>query len=73
MQKDQKAMVFLPHFIRKDSMLAEFNFCVVPLSGRDAFLFVSLALLLAAVLFGKLSAVWVLVAGEPCISLLDMV
>jgi hypothetical protein len=35
----------------------------VPLRGSDAFLFVSLALLAAICLFGKLSAVWVLVAG----------
>lgn len=41
-----------------------YNFCTVPLEGADAFLFVSIALLVAAVLFGKLSAVWVLVAGK---------
>ncbi|GAB4813268.1 hypothetical protein N2152v2_000314 [Parachlorella kessleri] len=40
-----------------------YNFCSVPLQGADAFLFVSLALLAAAILFGKLSAVWVLVSG----------
>lgn len=41
-----------------------FNWCFVPLSGSDAFLFVSLALIACGCLFGKLSAVWVLVAGE---------
>lgn len=41
-----------------------YNFCIVPLKGQDAFLFVSIALLAAAILFGKLSAVWVLVVGE---------
>ncbi len=40
-----------------------FNWCFVPLSGSDAFLFVSLALIACGCLFGKLSAVWVLVAG----------
>lgn len=40
-----------------------FNYCSVPLRGYDAFLFVALALLAAAALFGKLSAVWALVAG----------
>ena len=40
-----------------------FNWCTIPLKGSDAFLFVSLALIIAACLFGKLSAVWVLVAG----------
>jgi hypothetical protein len=45
-----------------------FNWCAVPLAGSDAFLFVSLALLAAGCLFGKLSAVWVLVAGAPAAS-----
>lgn len=40
-----------------------FNWCSVPLAGSDVFLFVSLALIAAAALFGKLSAVWVLVTG----------
>ncbi|KAL4855761.1 Sodium/hydrogen exchanger 8 [Chlorella vulgaris] len=40
-----------------------FNWCSVPLKGSDAFLFVSLALVTAAALFGKLSAVWVLISG----------
>lgn len=35
----------------------------MPLRGSDAFLFVSIALLTASMLFGKLSAVWALVAG----------
>ena len=33
------------------------------MAGGDVFLFVSLALICAAFLFGKLSAVWVLIAG----------
>ena len=36
----------------------------MPLSGEDAFLFVGIALLVMSTLFGKLSAVWVLIAGE---------
>lgn len=40
-----------------------FNYCTVPLRSYDAFLFVSLALLVSALLFGRLSAVWALVAG----------
>lgn len=40
-----------------------FNWCAVPMAGTDVFLFVSLALIAAGVLFGKLSAVWVLIAG----------
>ncbi|PRW32594.1 Sodium hydrogen exchanger 7 [Chlorella sorokiniana] len=40
-----------------------FNWCFVPLSGSDAFLFVSLALIACGCLFGKLSAVWVLITG----------
>lgn len=44
---------------------ASYNWCSVPLKGSDAFLFVALALLVAICLFGKLSAVWVLVAGGP--------
>jgi len=40
-----------------------FNYCTVPLRSYDAFLFVSLALLASALLFGRLSAVWALVAG----------
>ena len=40
-----------------------YNYCNVPQSAADAFLFVSLALLAASCLFGKLSAVWILIAG----------
>ena len=43
-----------------------FNWCSVPLAGSDAFLFVSLALLAAGCLFGKLSVVWVLITGGCC-------
>ena len=42
---------------------ATFNYCSVPLRGYDAFLFVSLALLATSILFGKLSAVFVLIFG----------
>lgn len=41
----------------------DFVWCSVPLSAQDAFLFVGLALLVMSTLFGKLSAVWVLIAG----------
>ena len=41
-----------------------FNWCTVPLSGSDVFLFVSLALVACGCLFGKLSAVWVLIMGR---------
>lgn len=41
-----------------------FNFCTVPTRGYDAFLFASTALICAAILFGKLSAVWALLAGS---------
>lgn len=37
--------------------------CSVPLSGADAFLFASLALVAAGVLFGNLSSVWLLIVG----------
>lgn len=40
-----------------------FNYCSVPLTGQDAFLFAGLALLVASVCMGKLSAIWMLVAG----------
>ena len=40
-----------------------FHFCPVPGEAPDVFLFASLALLAACFLFGKLSTVWVLVAG----------
>jgi hypothetical protein len=46
-----------------DCAADNFNWCSVPLKGSDAFLFVSLALVTAAALFGKLSAVWVLISG----------
>ncbi|KDD76916.1 hypothetical protein H632_c68p2, partial [Helicosporidium sp. ATCC 50920] len=41
----------------------DFTYCNVPLSAQDAFLFVGIALLVMSLFFGKLSAVWVLVAG----------
>ncbi|KAL6780791.1 hypothetical protein ACKKBF_B11690 [Auxenochlorella protothecoides x Auxenochlorella symbiontica] len=41
----------------------DFVWCSVPLQAQDAFLFVGLALLVMATLFGKLSAVWVLITG----------
>ena len=44
-------------------MDSSYNYCVVPLTGQDAFLFVSLALLMGCILFGRLSAVALLVAG----------
>ena len=44
-------------------MKDNYNYCVVPLTGQDAFLFVSLALLMGCILFGRLSAVALLVAG----------
>ena len=40
-----------------------FSYCTVPNSGQDALLFGSLAVLITCVLQGKLSAVWVLIAG----------
>lgn len=40
-----------------------FHFCAVPGRAPDVFLFASLALLASCFLFGKLSTVWVLVAG----------
>lgn len=49
--------------LRSAACADNFNWCFVPLSGSDAFLFVSLALIACGCLFGKLSAVWVLVAG----------
>ncbi|KAI8463489.1 MAG: Sodium/hydrogen exchanger family-domain-containing protein [Monoraphidium minutum] len=42
---------------------AEFNWCPVPFGGADALLFVGIAILSAAVLYHKLSAVWTLLAG----------
>ncbi|KAI7841566.1 hypothetical protein COHA_004736 [Chlorella ohadii] len=47
-----------------------FNFCSVPLSGADAFLFAALALLAASVCMGKLQSVWVLVIGG-CLGILN--
>jgi NhaP-type Na+/H+ or K+/H+ antiporter len=43
--------------------LEAYNQCTIPLRGADAFLFASLALAAAAALFGRLAAVWTLVAG----------
>jgi len=40
-----------------------FHFCTVPGEAPDVFLFASLALLASCFLFGKLSTVWVLIAG----------
>ena len=54
----------VPHPARPPALPADnFNWCSVPLAGSDAFLFVSLALLAAGCLFGKLSVVWVLITG----------
>ncbi|KAL4430847.1 hypothetical protein ABPG75_006103 [Micractinium tetrahymenae] len=47
-----------------------FNFCSVPLSGADAFLFAALALLVASVCMGKLQSVWVLIVGG-CLGILN--
>ena len=41
-----------------------FHFCTVPGEAPDVFLFASLALLASCFLFGKLSTVWVLIAGS---------
>ena len=43
-----------------------FAYCAVPGSGQDALLFGAVALLIACVLQGKLSALWVLIAGVRC-------
>jgi hypothetical protein len=40
-----------------------YNFCPVSLTGYDAFLFASLALILGALLMGRLSAVMLLISG----------
>ena len=42
-----------------------FTYCTVPASGQDALLFGAVALLIASALQGKLSALWVLIAGAP--------
>ncbi|PSC68844.1 Sodium hydrogen exchanger 7 [Micractinium conductrix] len=47
-----------------------FNYCSVPLSGSDAFLFAALALLVASVCMGKLQSVWVLIVGG-CLGILN--
>ena len=52
-----------PSLARLDSA-GTLHECSVPLSGADAFLFASLALVLAGVFFGNLSEVWLLVAGK---------
>lgn len=39
------------------------NYCTVPLRGYDTFLFAGIALIVASILFGRLSAVCVLIAG----------
>jgi NhaP-type Na+/H+ or K+/H+ antiporter len=44
-------------------MPQNFNYCTVPLTGYDAFLFASLALILGVMLIGKLSAVALMIAG----------
>jgi len=44
-------------------MPQNFNYCTVPLTGYDAFLFASLALILGVMLNGKLSAVALMIAG----------
>jgi hypothetical protein len=43
-----------------------YNFCPIPESGEDAVLFASLALVLACLLSGRLSALWVFIAGNLC-------
>ncbi|KAG2490363.1 hypothetical protein HYH03_011165 [Edaphochlamys debaryana] len=43
-----------------------YNWCFVPDSAYDAVLFAGVALLVACVVSGRLSAVWVLVAGALC-------
>jgi len=45
-----------------------FSYCTVPNSGQDALLFGSVAVLVTVVLQGKLSAVWVLIAGARPLS-----
>ncbi|GLI64224.1 hypothetical protein VaNZ11_007422 [Volvox africanus] len=45
---------------------ANYNWCIVPESAYDAVLFAGVALLVACVVSGRLSAVWVLVAGALC-------
>ena len=44
-------------------LAGNFSYCTVPNSGQDALLFGSVAVLVTCVLQGKLSAVWVLIAG----------
>jgi hypothetical protein len=43
---------------------ANFNFCPVPGGGADALLFAAVAVALSCILYHRLSAVWVLLAGE---------
>lgn len=45
------------------SYTENYNWCIVPDSAYDAVLFAGVALLVACVVSGRLSAVWVLVAG----------
>lgn len=40
-----------------------YNFCPVPNSGQDAILYAALALVAACLLQGRLSALWVFIAG----------
>lgn len=47
-----------------------FNYCSVPLSGADAFLFAGMALLVGSVCTGKLASVWVLIVGG-CLGILN--
>ena len=41
-----------------------YNYCPIPESGEDAVLFASLALVVACLLSGRLSALWVFIAGD---------
>ena len=53
--------------LRQLPLAGNFSYCTVPNSGQDALLFGSVAVLVTCVLQGKLSAVWVLIAGaRPC-------
>lgn len=45
-----------------------YNFCVVPQSGADAILFISIAILAACICSGSLSALYVLMLGKKLIT-----
>lgn len=40
-----------------------YNWCIVPKSGSDAILYAAVAILVGCLVQGKLSSVWILVAG----------